>query len=83
MESTRDCLVVGAGIAGLLAARTLKSAGIRVSVLGKIRGAGVRMSTRCDGDATFDHGVVFCTVRIPVVGVVSVTKVARRIGLAW
>lgn len=50
-------LVVGAGVAGLSAARDLKDAGIKVTLLDKSRAVGGRMATRRMGDATFDHGV--------------------------
>lgn len=50
-------LVVGAGAAGLLAARTLADHGLEVTVVDKGRGAGGRLATRRLGDgASFDHG---------------------------
>ena len=58
-----SCVVVGAGISGLLAARELAAAGWRVVVLDKGRGVGGRMATRRVGDGTFDHGAQFFTVR--------------------
>lgn len=56
-------LVVGAGIAGLLCARTVAAAGVAVRVLDKGRGVGGRMATRRAGDAVFDHGAQFFTSR--------------------
>lgn len=58
-----SCVVVGAGISGLLAARELRDAGWRVTVLDKGRGVGGRMATRRFGGASFDHGTQFFTVR--------------------
>ena len=49
-------LVVGAGIAGLMAATDLRQAGCSVRVVDKGRGVGGRLATRRLGEATFDHG---------------------------
>ncbi len=58
-----DVVIVGAGIAGLVAARELVAAGARVIVLEKGRGVGGRMATRRLGTAVCDHGAQFFTVR--------------------
>lgn len=57
--------VVGAGIAGLLAARTLRDAGAEVVVLDKGRSPGGRLATRRMGGGRVDHGAQFFTVREP------------------
>ncbi len=49
-------LVVGAGVAGSIAARTLADHGHRVTLLDKGRGPGGRLSTRRRDDVHFDHG---------------------------
>lgn len=66
-------LVVGAGVAGLTAARALTRDGLAVQVVDKGRAPGGRLATRriLDGDAdrpehasiAFDHGAQYFTVR--------------------
>lgn len=57
--------VVGAGMAGLTAARNLAERGCDVVVVEKARGAGGRMSTRRQGEYRFDHGAQYFTARDP------------------
>ncbi len=59
---SQSCLVVGAGLAGIIAARRLQKAGWQVTVLEKSKGYGGRMATRRIGEAIFDHGVQFFTM---------------------
>jgi renalase len=58
-----DVAIIGAGIAGLVAAGELALAGYGVIVLEKSRGVGGRMATRRLGAAVCDHGAQFFTVR--------------------
>jgi len=60
-----DVLVVGAGLSGLMAARTLIERGLRVLVLDKGASVGGRMATRRIGEGLADHGAQFFTVRSP------------------
>lgn len=53
------CLIVGSGIAGLMAARELHRKGVHVIVLEKSRGVGGRMATRRFAGAVFDHGTQY------------------------
>lgn len=63
-----DCVIVGAGISGLLAATELERAGMRTCILEKGRGPGGRMATRRRDGAVFDHGAQFFTARDPRFG---------------
>jgi predicted NAD/FAD-dependent oxidoreductase len=60
---TKSCLIVGAGMAGLTAASYLSRNGWQVTLLDKGRGPGGRMATRHSGEACFDYGAQFFTVR--------------------
>jgi renalase len=62
---TLNIAIIGAGIAGITAARTLANAGHHVQVFEKSRGPGGRMSTRESNFGTFDHGAQYFTVRDP------------------
>lgn len=59
--------IIGAGLAGLTAARGLSQAGHAIALFDKARGPGGRMSTRrtetAQGMAFFDHGAQYFTVR--------------------
>ena len=58
-----DVLMIGAGVAGLTAARALEGAGLEVVVLEKSRGLGGRAATRTVRGNHVDHGAQFFTVR--------------------
>ncbi len=57
--------VIGAGMAGVVTARTLLQAGHRVTLFEKSRGVGGRMATRRTEFGGFDHGAQYFTVRDP------------------
>jgi predicted NAD/FAD-dependent oxidoreductase len=57
--------VIGAGLAGLTAARILQDQGHLPVVLEKSRGAGGRMATRRHDPWRFDHGAQYFTARDP------------------
>lgn len=63
MEEIRDCVIVGAGIAGLVAAHTLRQRGLAPVVLDKGSQVGGRLATRRIGGGVFDHGAQFFTAR--------------------
>ena len=59
----KQIAIIGAGMAGITAARTLVQAGYQVSVFEKSKGLGGRMSTRRSDFGSFDHGAQYFTVR--------------------
>ena len=65
VRPTPRVAVVGAGVAGLACARTLRDHGIEVVVLDKGRGVGGRCATRRAGDLRFDHGAQYLTPTDP------------------
>ena len=65
LQAGADVAVVGAGIAGLAAARALRAAGHSVIVFDKGRGPGGRASSRRAEPFAFDHGAQYFTVRDP------------------
>lgn len=69
MTIETQCLVIGAGIAGLTAAKRLQSAELTVTVVDKGRGVGGRMATRRlttpNGTTQFDHGAQYFTNYAP------------------
>ena len=59
-------VIIGAGIAGLMAAQSLVENGHDVVVVDKGRSPGGRLATRRIDNATLDHGAQFFTVRDPL-----------------
>ncbi len=67
-NSGRNCLIVGGGISGLVAATHLKSQGFKVKILDKGRSIGGRLATRRInhphyGEGIFDYGAQYITAR--------------------
>lgn len=63
LQQPKRVAIIGAGMAGITAARTLAKAGYEVSIFEKSKGLGGRMSTRRSDFGTFDHGAQYFTVR--------------------
>jgi renalase len=82
-DEARSCIVVGAGISGLLAARELRAAGWRVVVFEKARGVGGRMATRRLRSGTFDLGAQFFTVRSERFGGLVDQWLKAGVALEW
>lgn len=64
--SQSTCLIIGAGLSGLTAARELRRYGWRVQLVDKGRNTGGRLATRRHpAPLSFDHGAQFFTARSP------------------
>ncbi len=61
--SPKHIAIIGAGMAGITAARTLVQSGHHVTVVEKSRSPGGRMATRQTEFGSFDHGAQYFTVR--------------------
>ncbi|PYZ96833.1 hypothetical protein CR205_14230 [Alteribacter lacisalsi] len=59
----KDTVIIGGGLAGIMAAVTLTEQGSKVRILDKGRSVGGRMATRRIGEGKADHGAQFFTVR--------------------
>lgn len=78
-----NTVIIGAGIAGLVAARALHEAGARVMVLEKSRGFGGRMATKRIGDAVFDQGAQYFTAKHPAFVAMVESWEARGLVARW
>lgn len=61
----QSCVILGAGLAGLTAARFLTQRGIAVTVLDKGRGVGGRLASRSFNGGRFDHGAQYFSAKTP------------------
>jgi predicted NAD/FAD-dependent oxidoreductase len=77
------CVIVGAGIAGIMAAHRLKTAGIGTTLLDKGRRPGGRMATRDMGGGRIDYGAQFITVRDPAFNHLTTRWAAAGILTEW
>lgn len=80
-----DVAIIGAGIAGLTAARILDEAGHGVRVFDKGRRVGGRASTRVadEGRLKFDHGAQYFTARDPAFRGQTDAWIRRGVARRW
>lgn len=76
-------VIVGAGMAGLAAARAVQAAGLTAVVIDKGRAVGGRMATRRVGDARFDHGAQHYSVRSDAFREVDETLREEGVSTTW
>ncbi|MPR34664.1 NAD(P)/FAD-dependent oxidoreductase [Salmonirosea aquatica] len=78
-----SCIIIGAGMAGLTAARELTNYGWEVTILDKGRGVGGRMATRRIDHTRADHGAQYFSVRTPEFRQLLDQLTAEGIAEAW
>lgn len=78
-----SCLIIGAGMTGLAAARELTNQGWEVTLLDKGRGVGGRMATRRIQNTRADHGAQYFSVRTPEFQQLIEKLEAEGIAKAW
>lgn len=78
-----NILIVGAGVAGTLAARELVAAGHHVVLLDKGYAPGGRLATRSVDGAVFDHGAQFLTSRSDRFGAIVDGWAADGVARVW
>ncbi len=78
-----EVLIVGAGLAGLMAAVQLQQQGKRVIVVDKGRSVGGRMATRRMGDGRADHGAQFFTARSDEFKALVAEWVQQDLAFVW
>ncbi|MDA8062849.1 MAG: FAD-dependent oxidoreductase [Actinomycetota bacterium] len=83
MTTPSSVLVVGAGIAGLAAARKLAGEGYQVRVAERSEVIGGRLATRRLGTAVVDDGAQFFTVRHAELEEVAARWIARGVSREW
>jgi photolyase PhrII len=79
----RSVAIVGAGLSGLLCARTLADHNLQVTVFEKSRGFGGRCATRRDGPWQFDHGAQYFTIRDPRLAPLTKSWAERGLIAPW
>ncbi|MBA4115202.1 MAG: FAD-dependent oxidoreductase [Rubrobacter sp.] len=78
-----SCIIIGAGLSGLITAQTLQNAGITVTVLEREQKIGGRMRTDRVQNGVFDHGAQFFTVRSDRFEEITQTWLSAGVAQEW
>ena len=78
-----EIIIIGAGMAGLMAGRVLAAAGKKILILDKGRRIGGRMSSRRDAGLLFNHGAQFVTAHSPIFKDICDQAAAKGIVGLW
>ena len=78
-----EIIIIGAGMAGLMAGRVFTAAGKNVLILDKGRRIGGRMSSRRDAGLLFNHGAQFVTAHSPIFKDMCTEAAAKGIVGLW
>ncbi len=79
----KQIIIIGSGLAGLMAGRKLTAAGCEVLILDKGRRMGGRMATRRDQGWLFNHGAQFVTARSALFSQLCRTAERQQILARW
>ncbi|MGC6516856.1 MAG: NAD(P)/FAD-dependent oxidoreductase [Candidatus Puniceispirillaceae bacterium] len=82
-SSVRDVIIIGSGISGLSAARTLKQSGREPLILDKGRRIGGRCSTKRKDGYCFNHGAQFFTTRDSDFHTLTIQAAERQSACLW
>ena len=78
-----EIIIIGAGMAGLMAGRVFNAAGKDVLILDKGRHIGGRMSSRRDTGLLFNHGAQFVTAHSPIFKDICTEAAAKGVVGLW
>lgn len=78
-----EFIIIGAGVAGLMAGRILAAAGRDVLILDKGRRIGGRMASRREAGLLFNHGAQFVTAHSPVFADICADAAAKGVMEIW
>ena len=78
-----EIIIIGAGMAGLMAGRVFTAAGKDVLILDKGRRIGGRMSSRRDAGLLFNHGAQFVTAYSPIFKDICTKATAKGVVGLW